>query len=364
MVMVVKNNIQSLIRKIIHIDADCFYAAVEVRDNPALKGLPVAVGGSAEHRGVVAAASYEARNFGIHSAMASATAIKRCPNLILIPGRMSAYRQASRQMQSIFADYTDLIEPLSLDEAFLDVSHSKQCKGSATLIAQEIRQRINDTIGITVSAGIAPNKFLAKVASDWNKPNGQYVITPDRVDAFLTSLPVKKLWGVGKVTAKRLEKLGIETCDDVRRYDVFQFVELFGNFGEHIHKLAHGIDNRLVVSEWRRKSVSVENTYAQDLPDLAACLQKLPELIDSLNKRMERLDDDYRIHNSFLKMKFRAFSQTTNERLHSKPVEQDLSIICEEAWQSGKILVRLLGVGVRLDDLTESGGQMDLFDQD
>jgi len=364
MVMVVKNNIQSLIRKIIHIDADCFYAAVEVRDNPALKGLPVAVGGSAEHRGVVAAASYEARNFGIHSAMASATAIKRCPNLILIPGRMSAYRQASRQMQSIFADYTDLIEPLSLDEAFLDVSHSKQCKGSATLIAQEIRQRINDTIGITVSAGIAPNKFLAKVASDWNKPNGQYVITPDRVDAFLTSLPVKKLWGVGKVTAKRLEKLGIETCDDVRRYDVFQFVELFGNFGEHIHKLAHGIDNRLVVSEWRRKSVSVENTYAQDLPDLAACLQKLPELIDSLNKRMERLDDDYRIHNSFLKMKFRDFSQTTVERLHSKPVEQDLSILCEEAWQRGKIPVRLLGVGVRLDDLTESGGQMDLFDQD
>jgi len=171
--MVVKNNIQSPLRKIIHIDADCFYAAVEVRDNPALKGLPVAVGGSAERRGVVAAASYEARKFGIHSAMASATAVKRCPKLILIPGRMSAYREASRQMQSIFADYTDLIEPLSLDEAFLDVSHSKQCKGSATLIAQEIRQRINDTIGITVSAGIAPNKFLAKVASDWNKPNGQ-----------------------------------------------------------------------------------------------------------------------------------------------------------------------------------------------
>jgi len=362
--MVVKNNIQSSIRKIIHIDADCFYAAVEARDNPALKGLPVAVGGSAERRGVVAAASYEARKFGVHSAMASATAIKRCPQLILIPGRMSAYRQASRQMQSIFADYTDLIEPLSLDEAFLDVSHSKQCKGSATLIAQEIRQRINDTVGITVSAGIAPNKFLAKVASDWNKPNGQYVITPDRVDAFLANLPVKKLWGVGKVTAKRLEKLGIETCDDIRRYDVFQFVELFGNFGEHIHKLAHGIDNRLVVSEWRRKSISVENTYAQDLPDLAACLQKIPELIDLLTKRMERLDDDYQIHNSFLKMKFRDFSQTTVERLYSKPVKQDLSILCEEAWQRGKIPVRLLGVGVRLNDLTESGGQMDLFDRD
>ena len=359
--MVVKNIVESPIHKIIHIDADCFYAAVEVRDNPALKGLPIAVGGSAQRRGVIATASYEARKFGVHSAMASATAINRCPQLVLIPGRMSAYREESRQMRAIFSDYTDLIEPLSLDEAFLDVSDCKLCKGSATLIAQEIRQRISDTVGITVSAGIAPNKFLAKVASDWNKPNGQYVITPDKVDSFLTSLPVKKLWGVGKVTAKRLDKLGIKTCDDVRRYDIFQFVELFGNFGEHIHKLAHGIDNRAVVSEWRRKSVSVENTYAQDLPDLAACLQKIPELIIALNQRMERLDDYYRIQNSFLKMKFNDFSQTTVERSYCSPVEQDLSILCEEAWQRGKIPVRLLGIGVRLNDLTESGGQLDLF---
>jgi len=361
--MVINDNTQPPLRKIIHIDADCFYAAVEVRDNPALRGLPVAVGGSAERRGVVAAASYEARKFGIHSAMASATAVKLCPELILIPGRMSAYREASRQMRDIFSDYTDLIEPLSLDEAFLDVSRSMQCKGSATLIAEEIRQRINDTIGITVSAGIAPNKFLAKVASDWNKPNGQYVITPDKIDTFLASLPVKKIWGVGKVTARRLDKLGIKTCGDVRRYDVFQFVEIMGNFGEHIHKLAHGIDSRPVVSEWRRKSISVENTYAQDLPDLAACLQKIPELIESLDRRMQRLDDDYRIQNSFLKMKFCDFNQTTVERMHSKPNLPDLSILCEEAWQRGKIPVRLLGVGVRLSDLTESGGQLELFER-
>jgi len=359
--MVAKNNVKSPIRKIIHIDADCFYAAVEVRDNPALKGLPIAVGGSARRRGVIATASYEARKFGVHSAMASATAINRCPQLVLIPGRMSVYREASRQMRKIFSDYTELIEPLSLDEAFLDVSDCKQCQGSATLIAQEIRRRIADTIGITVSAGIAPNKFLAKVASDWNKPNGQYVITPDKVEGFLAILPVKKLWGVGKVTAKRLDKLGIKTCDDVRRYDIFQFVELFGNFGEHIHKLAHGIDNRLVVSEWRRKSVSVENTYAQDLPDLAACLQKIPELLIALNRRMERLDDYYRIQNSFLKMKFNNFTQTTVERSHCRPVEQDLAKLCDEAWQRGKMPVRLLGIGVRLNDLTESGGQLDLF---
>ena len=361
--MISRDNIQPPLRKIIHIDADCFYAAVEVRDNPALRGLPVAVGGSAERRGVVATASYEARKFGIHSAMASATAVKLCPELILIPGRMSAYRQASRQMRDIFSDYTDLIEPLSLDEAFLDVSRCMQCKGSATLIAEEIRQRINDTIGITVSAGIAPNKFLAKVASDWNKPNGQYVITPDKIDIFLASLPVKKIWGVGKVTARRLDKLSIKTCGDVQRYDIFQFVELMGNFGEHIHKLAHGIDSRPVVSEWRRKSISVENTYAQDLPDLAACLQKIPELIESLGRRMQRLDADYRIQNSFLKMKFRDFNQTTVERMHSKPNLPDLSILCEEAWQRGEIPVRLLGVGVRLSDLTESGGQLELFER-
>jgi DNA polymerase-4 len=233
-------------RKIIHIDADCFYAAVEIRDNPSLQGKPIAVGGSATRRGVIATASYEARKFGVHSAMASATALKRCPQLILIPGRMSVYRDASRQMQEIFSDYTDLIEPLSLDEAFLDVSNCPRCRGSATLIAQEIRGRIAQTVGITVSAGIAPNKFIAKIASDMNKPNGQYVVTPQQVDGFLQQMPVSRIWGVGKVTAQRLEKKGIKTCADVRAYDIFQFVRQFGQFGEHIHRLAHGIDDRPV----------------------------------------------------------------------------------------------------------------------
>jgi DNA polymerase-4 len=202
-------------RKIIHIDADCFYAAVEVRDNPELRGKAIAVGGSATRRGVIATASYEARKFGIHSAMASATAVKRCPQLILIPGRMSVYREASRQMHEIFSDYTDLIEPLSLDEAFLDVSACPRCRGSATLIAQEIRKRIADDVGITVSAGVAPNKFIAKVASDMNKPDGQYVVTPQQIDEFLISLPVKRIWGVGKVTAQRLdgEPCGTESFD-------------------------------------------------------------------------------------------------------------------------------------------------------
>ena len=347
-------------RKIIHIDADCFYAAVEVRDNPALKGLPIAVGGNARRRGVIATASYEARKFGIRSAMASATAMRRCPQLIVIPGRMSAYREASRAMRIIFADYTDLIEPLSLDEAFLDVSDCKRCRGSATLIAREIRKRISETIGITVSAGIAPNKFLAKVASDWNKPDDQFVITPDRIDAFLQNLPVNKIWGVGKVTATRLKKLGIKTCGDVQKYNLFEFVQQFGSFGEHIHKLACGIDDRPVVSHWRRKSISVENTYPQDLFDLPACLEKLPALIESLEKRMVKLDKDYQINNSFLKMKFNDFSQTTVERQDCKPNLEDLTMLCKQAWQRRQIPVRLLGIGVRLNDLTESGGQMEL----
>jgi len=350
-------------RKIIHIDADCFYAAVEIRDNPALKGKPLAVGGSATRRGVIATASYEARKFGVHSAMASATAIKRCPQLILIPGRMAVYREASRRMHEIFTDYTDLIEPLSLDEAFLDVSVCPRCRGSATLIAQEIRQRIAQTIGITVSAGIAPNKFIAKIASDMNKPDGQYVVTPQQVDDFLRQLPVSRIWGVGKVTAQRLEKKGIKTCADVRAHDIFQFVQQFGQFGEHIHRLAHGIDDRPVVSEWRRKSVSVENTYDEDLPDLQSCLQKLPALIDSLQPRLQRLDADYRIQNCFLKMKFFDFNQTTVERQQTVPNIDDYAMLCEEAWLRAEVPVRLLGLGVRLIDLTDDSGQMDMFEE-
>ena len=349
------------LRKIIHIDADCFYAAVEVRDNPALKGLPLAVGGNPDRRGVIATASYEARKFGIRSAMASATALKLCPQLVLITGRMSAYREASRQMQAIFTDYTDLIEPLSLDEAFLDVSDSTHCQGSATLIAAEIRQRIRESLGITVSAGIAPNKFLAKIASDWEKPDGQFVITPDRVDAFLLNLPVTKIWGVGKVTAARLKKLGIETCNDVRQLDLYQFIQRVGSFGEHIHRLAFGIDDRPVVSEWRRKSISVENTFATDLPDLRACLAQIPDLIVALEKRMQRLDDDYQIGNCFLKMKFNDFCQTTIERQNCCPGIADLSSLCEQAWQRRQRPVRLLGIGVKLRDLATSCDQLELF---
>ena len=352
---------QPLQRKIIHFDADCFYAAVEVRDNPTLRGKPIAVGGSASRRGVIATASYEARKFGVRSAMASATAVKRCPQLILIPGRMSAYREASRRMHRIFADYTGLIEPLSLDEAFLDVTGSAHCRGSATLIAGEIRRRIAEDVGITVSAGIAPNKFIAKIASDWNKPDGQFVVTPAQVEGFLRDLPVERVWGVGKVTADRLKQQGFHTCGDVRRHDLYDFVRRFGQFGEHIYRLAQGIDERPVRPEWRRKSISVEQTYAEDLPDLESCRQRIPELLEALRPRLRKLDADYRVQHCFLKMKFYDFNQTTVERQHTEPGYADYAMLCEEAWRRGQVPVRLLGIGARLVDLGDAGGQMDLF---
>lgn len=345
-------------RKIIHIDADCFYAAVEVRDNPALKGLPIAVGGEADRRGVIATASYEARRYGVHSAMATALAKKKCPQLVLVPGRMSAYREASQIMHEIFQDYTDLIEPLSLDEAFLDVSECTRCHGSATLIAQEIRQRIFESVGITVSAGIAPNKFVAKIASDWQKPNGQTVVTPEQLDDFICQLPVKKIWGVGKVTAEKLQRADILTCADVRKFTIFEFAQKFGSFGEHIYKLAQGIDERPVRTNRRRKSMSVEHTYAKDLTSLKACQEKLPELLDDLSRRMEKLDEDYQVQGLIVKMKFSDFVQTTVEQISLAPDLAVLEALCEQAWQRGKPEVRLLGIGVRLRDLSNIQQQM------
>src|SRR5688572_8550149 len=245
-------------RKIIHCDCDCFYAAIEMRDNPALREVPLAVGGRPDQRGVVATCNYEARRYGIHSAMATAQALKLCPHLVVIPPAMDKYRAASKQILAIYHDYTDLVEPLSLDEAYLDVSESTHCKGSATLIAQEIRQRIFATVGITASAGVAPNKFVAKIASDWHKPDGLCLVRPDEVDAFVAALPVKKLHGVGKVTAAKLNKLGAETCGDLRSWTLADLEQHFGRFGTRLHDLCRGIDEREVSTSRERKSISTE----------------------------------------------------------------------------------------------------------
>lgn len=347
-------------RKIIHCDCDCFYAAVEMRDDPALRDLPLAVGGRPDQRGVVATANYEARRYGIHSAMATAQALKLCPELVVLPPAMEKYRIASRQILTIYGAYTDLVEPLSLDEAYLDVSESPHCKGSATLIAQEIRQRIFDTVGITASAGVAPNKFVAKIASDWHKPDGLCLVRPDEVDAFVAALPVKKLHGVGKVTAAKLNKLGADTCNDLRGWTLLELQHHFGSFGARLHDLCRGIDDRPVSNARERKSVSCEETYTPDVPDLRSCLALLPELYDSLLGRIKRAGAEKNVHKLFVKLRFANFTQTTVECVGREPNMAQFEKLMETGYARGNQPVRLLGAGVRLGE-AESIEQLRLF---
>lgn len=337
-------------RKIIHCDCDCFFAAVEMRDDAALVGLPVAVGG-AERRGVVAACNYEAREFGIHSAMPMARAMRLCPNLVVVPPNFEKYREISLQIRKVFFDYTDHVEPLSLDEAFLDVTGSEQCGGSATLMAQEIKARIRKEVGITVSAGAAPNKFLAKIASDWEKPDGLFVITPEQVDDFVRVLPVGKIFGVGRATEKKLHGLGVTTCDDLRTIALPVLMERFGAMGKRLYDLCRGLDHREVKTDRRRKSLSVEHTYLDDLAELPDCLNELNSLHDKFVARLARVDSSYQVGRQFMKLRFSDFTTTTIERNFSEgPVLSSYKKLCEEAWERGQKPVRLIGLGVRFDD--------------
>lgn len=319
-----------------------------MRDNPELVGKPIAVGGSPERRGVVATCNYEARKFGIHSAMASATARQKCPDLIIVKPEMEKYRVASKKINEVFNRYTSIIEPLSLDEAYLDVSDCQLHSGSATLIAQAIRDEVKDKVDITISAGIAPNKFLAKIASDWNKPNGQFVILPEQINDFVAALSVKKLHGVGKVTAAKMQRLGISTCKDLQLMDSDLLRQHFGVFGERLHQLSQGIDHRPVKTERTRKSVSVENTYATDLPNLESCLNELPDLKMQLAKRLANLDSQPKIHKQFVKVKFHDFEQTTVEMLSSTTDINNYLKLCQDGFIRGDKPVRLLGLGIRL----------------
>ena len=333
-----------------------------MRDDPSLRGRPLAVGGRAEQRGVIATCNYEARRYGIHSAMATAQAVKLCPDLILIPPNMEKYRVVSRQIMDIYRDYTDLVEPLSLDEAYLDVTNSPHCKGSATLIAQEIRRRIHDAVGITASAGVAPNKFVAKIASDWNKPDGLFLVRPDEVDAFVAALPVKKLFGVGKVTAAKLHRLGAQTCGDLRDWNMDKLQQHFGSFGARLHDLCRGIDYRDVNPVRERKSISTEETYTPDVPDLEGCLALLPDLYEHLLGRIKRNNAEKFINKLFVKIKFADFQRTTVECVGYAPNMTTFRHLMETGWLRASRPVRLLGVGVRLSD-TETVEQLSLFDE-
>jgi DNA polymerase-4 len=355
----------SPVRKIIHCDCDCFYASVEMRDDPTLRGRPLAVGGRPDHRGVIATCNYEARRFGVHSAMSSALAMRKCPELLIMPPSMEKYRTASRQIMAIYRDYTAEVEPLSLDEAYLDVTRTDRCKGSATLMASEIRERICATVGVTVSAGVAPNKFVAKIASDWNKPDGLHVVRPHEVDAFVAALPVRKIFGVGKVTAAKLEKLGLTTCAQLREWPLMDLHRQFGVFGKRLFELSRGIDERPVRADQERKSVSVETTYVTDLRTLDECAAELRRLTEQLDARIARAEVATAVRKLFVKIRFADFQRTTVECVGDVTHVPTLLALLEKGFSRRNQPVRLLGVGVRLEeDDASQAGQFALFEDD
>ena len=335
------------IRKIIHVDMDAFYASVEQMDNPELKGKPIAVGGS-EKRGVVSAASYEARAFGVKSAMSGIQAKRNCPELIFVKPRFDRYHEISKKIRAIFYDYTDLVEPLSLDEAYLDVTHNKKGNPSATLIAKEIRERIFKEIGLTASAGISINKFIAKIASDYNKPNGQKTVNPEEVNAFLELLDIRKFYGVGKVTAEKMYQLGIFTGKDLKSKSKAYLEDHFGKSGTYYYDVVRGIHNSEVKPNRVRKSLAAEHTFNENLSSEIFMLERLDQITNEVSKRLKK--SKVAGKTVTLKIKYSDFTlQTRSKTLHY--YISDKSLIFETAkdllfQEKLSNSVRLLGISM------------------
>lgn len=342
-------------RTIIHIDMDCFYAAIEIRDNPGLRGKAVAVGGAADRRGVLTTCNYEARKFGVRSAMPTFIALRKCPQLIVVPTRFDVYRRESRRIREIFLEYTRLIEPLSLDEAYLDLTGNPRGGGT---IAAEIRRRIFEETALTASAGIGPNKLIAKIASDWNKPDGQFEVRPEDVAAFMAPLPVKRIQGVGPVATERLERRGIRTCAQIQALDVRELIRMFGRFGWELHELSRGIDRRPVEPSRRRKSLSTERTFDRDLTDLPQCREELEALYAELADDLRQRREGGPVTGLFVKLKFADFSKTSVERAGREVSRTIYETLLEEAFRRGGKPVRLIGVGVRFGE--RSAEQLEL----
>jgi DNA polymerase-4 len=335
-------------RRILHIDMDAFYASVEQRDNPKLRGKPLAVGGQPNRRGVVAAASYEAREFGVRSAMSMAKAVRLCPSLVIVPPDFNRYKIASNAVFSIFREVTNLIEPLSLDEAYLDVTENRWHEPIATVVARRLKERIKTDTGLTASAGVAPNKFLAKIASGWKKPDGLTVISPERVEPFLQQLPVDALWGVGPVTARKLQARGITRLVDVRTIDPHVLRNTVGSLADWLHQLSQGIDDRPVVPDREVKSSGTENTYPSDLIDIEAIKSEIVEMAAHAVRWLARRQAFART----VTIKVRYSDFTTVTRSHTAPPSREESDIQARAVQllakteAGQRPVRLLGVSV------------------
>ena len=336
-------------RKIIHVDMDAFFASVEQRDHPELRGIPLAVGYDGP-RGVVATASYEARRYGIHSAMPMMRAKRLCPHLTIVPGSYSRYKEVSSQVHAIFHDYTNLIEPISLDEAFLDVTENKKDIPLAVNIAREIRQRIRDEVHLTASAGISYNKLLAKIASDWRKPDGMTTIHPDRALDFIAQLRVEKLWGVGPRTAEKMHYMGIFTGGDLREVSLQHMIEVFGKMGKVYYDFARGIDNRPVETEWIRKSVGCERTFLEDIYKPSAVLVELYHATEELVRRIAK--SDFEGHTLTLKVKFSDFTQITRSlTVQHSLLDKDGILpvakrLLKEVGYSADHPIRLLGLSV------------------
>ncbi|QOL27261.1 DNA polymerase IV [Thalassotalea sp. LPB0316] len=340
---------------------DCFYAAVEMRDNPEYANIPLAVGGEGK-RSVLSTCNYLARSYGVRSAMPSTKAKVLCPSLKIVHGRMAVYKQVSEQIREIFSRYTTLVEPLSLDEAFLDVTDSHHCQGSATLIAQEIRQAIYDETGLTASAGVAPNKFLAKIASDENKPNGIFVISPDKVSAFVEQLSLKKIPGIGPKTFDKLNNKGFYTCADVRQASVKQLQVVVGSFAQSLYRRSFGEDDREVVSHRERKSVAIERTFSEDFDNTEeACWPLVEQLVPALEKRLAK-HHNKQIVKQGIKLKFADFNQTTVEQRSSGLDICVLKCLLQKALErSSDRKVRLIGITIGFGSETKiSAKQLDL----
>ena len=348
---------------VIHVDMDAFYASVEVRDRPELAGRPVIVGGTPEGRGVVAAANYEARRYGVHSAMPAATARRLCPQAVVLPVRMAHYAAVSRQIRDIFQRYTPLVEPLSLDEAFLDVTASERLFGPAAGVGRRIRSDIAAELGLVASVGVAPNKFLAKIASDLDKPDGFVVVETGAEQAFLDPLPVGRLWGVGKVASRAFARLGIATIGQLRQYPPALLETHFGKMGAHLWNLAHGIDPRPVVAEHEAKSISHETTFAVDIEDAGVLRSWLLELTDQVAQRLRRTG--LKARTVQIKVRFADFRTVT--RACTLPTATDITTELSRA--ATELLttrlprrhppVRLLGMGV--SGFTGDSAQGELF---
>ena len=350
-------------RKIIHVDMDAFYASIEVRDDPSLRGKPIAVGGRASARGVIATCSYEARAFGVHSAMSSARAMRLCPSLLILPPRFSAYQAASGAIRAIFARYTDRIEPLSLDEAYLDVTGSAHYDGSGTRIANAIQAAIRAETGLSCSAGVAPNKMLAKVASDWQKPGGLTVIRPQDVAAFVRDLPVGKIHGIGPKGRARLEALGVQTAGQMQALTVAELEAQFGSWGARLHQLCRGDDDRAVVTEWEPRQVSIERTFERDFPDLDAALPTIEVMTAQLRERIGHKQLAARIRGHSAKLRLSDFhTSSADARSRQVPTSDDLLDLLLRLHTQRPGPIRLIGLGVRLDPPRGGGRQLDLFD--